>query len=178
MIVSDHGMMNVSSDHRLMLNDLIDVDSVNITDFGAFVGLNAKDSSNIAQLYSSLKANSTSNHYQVFLNEEMESAKPLWHYGSSERISDILLVADIGWSFSLKEYTGGPLGVHGWDPAAPQMHAMLYTAGPCFKPGVTADAMQNTELYTMMTRCLGIPGAPTNATTEGKNNIDGLMAIL
>jgi hypothetical protein len=174
MIVSDHGMMNTSLSKMIVLDELINIDMVNITSIGPVTMLNAKNFTDIPALFNTLLLNSTNNHYEVFLNHGMQDSKPQWHYGNSDRIGDIVIVAEIGWMVT-EHKIDNTYGAHGWDPFAPEMHAIFNGFGPCFKSDVVGEALQNTELYTMMTRCLGIKGAETNGTSEGLRIIDSLM---
>ena len=42
---------------------------------------------------------------------------------------------------------GPPGGSHGYDPAAPSMHAVFLARGPSFRRGAVVEAFENVHLY-------------------------------
>jgi predicted AlkP superfamily pyrophosphatase or phosphodiesterase len=47
-------------------------------------------------------------------------------------------------------------GTHGWDPALPSMHAVFIISGPDIPPGTTIPAVDNVDVYPLMTELLGL----------------------
>jgi len=78
-------------------------------------------------------------------------------YGSSDRISDIIVVADSGWSVGLSgnnlKETGG---AHGYDNFNKDMGAIFYAFGPAFKTNYIHPETQNTEIYNLLAYILDI----------------------
>ena len=88
---------------------------------------------------------------------------------------DFLLIADEGWMLYthdlLKEYNGKlPVkGMHGYDCDSMNMHAIFYAYGPQFKNNMGIDTFELIHIYPMLCKLLGI---------KPYENIDGKLKIL
>jgi predicted AlkP superfamily pyrophosphatase or phosphodiesterase len=47
-------------------------------------------------------------------------------------------------------------GMHGYDPAAPDMAATFVAAGPAFRAGAVVPDFDNVDVYPMLMRLLGL----------------------
>lgn len=176
-IVSDHGMMQILQEKVIYLDDLIDIESVQVTDSGPITMLNARMGTDLSRLYQQLQSNATHNHYTVYLSADMHRMAPQWHFDVDPRIGDIVIVCEIGYYLTLRKYNGFPYGMHGWAPEAPEMQAIYFATGPCFKEAVTAEQMENTEVYTSITRCLGLDDREVDGTSAGSDILRSLMTV-
>lgn len=84
------------------------------------------------------------------------------HYGKNERIFDLVCVAKPGWSIYWKNSEYGTGGAHGYDPVWKDMHAIFYATGPAFKKGYFQPSFENTNLYSLFAKILGLHPAKTD----------------
>ena len=157
-VVSDHGMVDVSKDKT------INIDNYNIPGIvdgkGPIMNI-LSDNKSIIDL--------------VIPNTTIVSAKLNYdlHYDSS--MYDFLLIADEGWMMyldeDLKEYDGEiPVkGMHGYHSDSINMHAIFYAFGPSFKKSLQIDTFELIHIYPMICKLLEI---------TPYENIDGDLEIL
>lgn len=166
-VVSDHGMGSVSSDKNIVLADYLPKSwPVRIEGSNPFFNL-YMDSLWIDSAYNSLK---TVKNIKVWKPEEV----PVYlNYGKNQRAGNIIIVADSGWSVSLKK----PMkmsygGTHGYDITNSDMHGIFYASGPDFKKAYIHPSFQNTDIYSLLSEILGI----TPAETDG--NLGNVIEML
>jgi len=156
-IVSDHGMGNISSKRNIALRDYIPKTwpvriEGGIPIFNLYAPGAWKDSA-----YASLKK---APHIQVWKPAEVPA---YLNYGKNQRVGDIIVVADSAWSVSIarpeKVETGG---THGYDPRDTDMHAIFYAVGPDFKRNYIQPSFQNIHIYPLLAYLLGIQPAKTD----------------
>lgn len=86
---------------------------------------------------------------------------PQWlHYQSDPNIGDVLVLPDEGFLFTDETCHDG--GVHGFDPAYSDMHALFRAMGPDVRVGENIGAFSNTAVYALVCRLLGISPAPND----------------
>ncbi len=97
-------------------------------------------------------------------------------YADSRRTGDFILVADEGATFrSFYQRKAGkaPAGMHGYDPALPDMGGIFYAEGPGIPRGATVRAMRAVDVAPSVCVLLGIAppsdmdGRPVGALTGG-----------
>lgn len=156
-VVADHGMGAISSKRNIVLRDYIPqlwpvrieggTPNFNLYAHGAW-----KDSAYVA-----LKK---APHIRVWKPAEVPA---YLNYGKSQRVGDIIVVADSAWSVSVSkpeiESTGG---THGYDPRNTDMHAIFYAVGPDFKKNYIQRSFQNIHIYPLLAYLLGIQPAKTD----------------
>lgn len=80
---------------------------------------------------------------------------PSWlHYQADENIGDVLVLPDEGFLFTDDSCSSG--GVHGYDPAYSDMHAIFRACGPGIKRGAQLGQFSNTAIYPLVCHLLGI----------------------
>ena len=47
-------------------------------------------------------------------------------------------------------------GMHGYDPAAPDMAAIFIAAGPAIRPGTLVAPFDNVDVYPLLMRLIGV----------------------
>lgn len=154
-IVSDHGMSALSKDRLVILDDLIDVQDVDIISFSPAVQMNVKEGK-LDEVYSSLKANE--NHYKIYKRDDIPDR---YHLKNHRRVSQLLMVADRGYTISTKSYVDSRPnypsgGTHGFDNNDPEMHALFIGSGPGFKKGLKVKAFENIHIYELIAYLLNI----------------------
>jgi predicted AlkP superfamily pyrophosphatase or phosphodiesterase len=95
-----------------------------------------------------------------------------WHYGVHSHIGELLLVAEIGYTFvdtnERKQMgTGRIRGVHGYDPLqSPELQGIFYAAGPHIQPGRRLESFSNIEVAPFIAALLQLPPLP-DAESDG-----------
>ena len=155
-VVSDHGMAELSEEKVIFLDNLIDLDRVEMIDWSP-VAMLRPDEGMRDEIYQALKQNEEN--YRVFLKEELPS-----EYGFTDhyRIPDIIMIADVSYSISSREFfdeRGIPAGMHGYDHQAPEMATIFIASGPAFNAGDIVPAFSSLHLYELMAHLLDLEPA-------------------
>tara|TARA_B100000029_G_scaffold315475_1_gene307896 strand:+ start:1 stop:1194 length:1194 start_codon:yes stop_codon:yes gene_type:complete len=160
-IVSDHGMVDVSEERVINIDDFnlpgtiegrgpIMNYKINSDDLDKILDINIPH----VQLKSSIK------------NNQLHYHNPFY---------DFLLIADEGWMMysnkDIEKYNGKlPVkGMHGYDASSMNMHAIFYAYGPKFKSGFAIDTFELIHVYPILCELLGI---------KPYENIDGSLKVL
>lgn len=157
-IVSDHGMAQLSRDRMIFLDDYISVDDVTVVNWSPnldLIPLNGQEESIFQAL------NNAHPQLTVYKKEDLPASL---HYKNHRRVTPIVGLAENGWSITTHElFDRSPNsfkgGAHGYHPDNKDMHGIFIAKGPSFKSGFTDDAFSNIHLYEMMCELLGIPPA-------------------
>lgn len=165
MIVSDHGMAEVSRDRIVVLDEMIDPEDVELIEYSPSVMMDVK-AGKLEEVYESLKEKE--DHYRVYKKEDIPER---FHLKNHPRVPDILMVADLGYTInfesyfnSRQEYPSG--GAHGFDNQERDMHALFLAKGPDFKSGFEAGLLQNVHLYELMAHLLNIDPARNDGSLD------------
>lgn len=155
-IVSDHGMAEVPNGHAISVDSMVpatvatNVSTGQIVGFSPLPGQQAKAEEHLLGAHAN---------YDCWKRENLPAR---WHYGTHRRVPPIICQMHEGWdavsTLSLKHRQPGTRGSHGYDPALPSMQAVFIGHGPAFRQGVVMEAIQNVDVYPLMTRLLDIPG--------------------
>lgn len=163
MIVSDHGMIKVSPDKRIVLDEYINVDEIDIISYSPALMFNVEERGNKTEFYSALKADQ--NHYKVYSKVDIPER---YHLKNNIRTPDFLMVVDEGYTINSKEYfesrgSNYPSGgAHGFDNSNIKMEALFVAYGPAFKKGVKLDRFENIHLYEVMAKILNVEPTPND----------------
>ncbi|MDE2427149.1 MAG: alkaline phosphatase family protein [Burkholderiales bacterium] len=158
-IVSDHGMAEISPARRIFLSRLANPDSYRVVSYGTFAGIEAQPGQEDALALSLLKPQA---HMQCWRKEAIPAR---FHYGQNARVPRFLCMADVGWMIFADEktdYKGS--GAHGYDNLAPEMNALFIANGPQFKPGVVLPVFDNVDVYPLLMTLLHIPALHSDGT--------------
>ncbi len=157
MVVSDHGMADISPERYINLNEYIDRNW-----FSLITGGNPVYSLKPKEEYreKAIAALKLIPNLKVWERHEIPER---YHYGSNHRIQDVLIEAEIGYSVGLSNdsswYTGG---AHGYDNQNPDMYGIFFAQGPAFKKNYKHKAFINTNLYTIVAHILDLEPAETD----------------
>jgi alkaline phosphatase D len=156
-VVSDHGMGEISSERNIAIRDFIPENwPVRIDGGNPNFNIYAEDGW-VDSAYLALKK---SNHLQVWKPSEVPEHL---NYGSNPKVGDIIVVADSAWSVTMKkpkkQFTGG---THGYDIRNTDVHTIFYAAGPAFKQNYIHPSFQNIHIYPLLAHLLGIMPAKTD----------------
>jgi predicted AlkP superfamily pyrophosphatase or phosphodiesterase len=154
-LVSEHGMSQLSPDRVIVLDDYIDVSSVDLIDTAPIVGLNPKPGVSVDALYAALKDQHPA--LEVYLRSNLPDVYRLRNH---PRMPALIGIADDGWhptTFARQlEGEEFSLGNHGYDPVHRSMHGLFIASGPQFRQGLVVPAFSNLHVYDLICQVLGI----------------------
>lgn len=165
-IVSDHGMTELSPKKVIVLDEIIDLDDVEVISWTPIAGIrpNPGKAEEIFRLLD--QKNPYREHYQVYRREDLPDELRL---KKSDRVPEIMVIADLPYTITHKEElrtTGIPRGGHGYDPAHPDMQAIFIAHGPDFKVGHRTGTLYNIDLYELMAHLLKVEPAPNDGNLD------------
>ena len=91
------------------------------------------------------------------------------HYGTNERIGDIVVCPDCGWQFADIPKNGN--GAHGYDPAHSNMQVIFRAFGPDFKEKYVSKGFVNTDIYSLLAHLLKIKPEKTDGSLDGVKDL-------
>lgn len=164
-VVSDHGMSQLSTERVIVLDDYLDMATVTTIDGSPVIGLSPRTGT-VDDIVSALKGKHP--HLSVYRREE---TPPHLHYRTHPRVPPVIALADDGWTLASRtqvlgwQKDGRKLGgAHGYDPNTKSMQGLLIVSGPQFRTGEVTPPIQNIHLYEMMSRVLGLTPAPNDGS--------------
>ncbi|MGE0088579.1 MAG: ectonucleotide pyrophosphatase/phosphodiesterase [Bacteroidales bacterium] len=153
-VVSDHGMADISSNRYINLSDFLNKDWFSVIAGGNPVYSLQPKPEYYQQVLSKLKG---IEHLKVW---ERNDIPKRYVYGTSSRVNDILIEADLGWSVAWvddKERFSG--GTHGYDNMLPEMQGIFFAKGPAFKQGYVHESFMNIDVYPIIAKILDLKPA-------------------
>ncbi len=162
-VVSDHGMAAIDSEKVINVSEVLTrYPNIERIAGGAVGGLFSNSSDEISQVVRDLKEHSTL--YKVYKKNEIPAR---FHYQNSNRIPDVLIVAEEGAYISLKPSffpsSFSNKGAHGYDNELASMQATFIASGPNFPQNLSVNTFSNVYVYAMMCKLLKIKAAPNEA---------------
>ena len=156
-IVSDHGMVDVSEDRLINIDDYINI-NYEVYGKGPYVEIrNIKNNEDFVFPYIP--------YVDVYKNEYF----PDRYHFKTDNLGEYLLLAEPGWLlYTNKDISEGGLtikGMHGYDPLYIDMHGIFYAYGPQFKNGLTINTFESIHIYPIICKILNIK---PNDTIDGK----------
>jgi hypothetical protein len=184
-VVSDHGMTPVSPDRVMLLDDYVDLKTVQVDFLSSTVGLRPLRGT-AADL---VKALAGLPHAKAYLTDHvpprsgpagwLHAADTQWlhrsdylperfHLTGNARIPDVWIVPELGWHIQTRNNAKVPAvhdqkGDHGFDNAERAMHGILIANGPAFKNGgEVIEPTANIHIYNLMCAILQLHPAPND----------------
>ena len=162
-VVSDHGMAQLSDRRLIYLEDYLDLSTVDITEWSPVLGLVPRSGS-VDAVYAALKGK----HPSLGIYKREETPAHL-HYRNNERIPPILGLAQDGWTITtrgmaLATRVAGRAngGAHGYDPTLKSMHGLFVAAGPRIREGLRSPVFENIHVYNFLCDLLGLKPSPND----------------
>jgi predicted AlkP superfamily pyrophosphatase or phosphodiesterase len=160
-VVSDHGMAALSPDRMIVLDNYLDVSTVDVVDWAPVLALSPKDG-NVEKLYAALKGKHPA--LDVYRSNEIPAVYDL---AGHPRLPAVVGIAKEGWLItSTREVDRwgqpdrhAPGGTHGYDARLQSMQGLFIAAGPRIKSGVTVKPFKNIHIYDFMCAVLGLQPA-------------------
>ncbi|WP_343696869.1 ectonucleotide pyrophosphatase/phosphodiesterase [Flavobacterium sp.] len=149
-IVSDHGMADISNDKKVAVLDYLKPEWLGYKDvINPIMSLQAKSG------YQDSIFNALRKVPHIKFWKSTEIPKRL-HFGTNPRVHDFVIEADKGWSLVSKESQNIKGGTHGYDNKNKDMHAIFYAKGPAFKVDKTVRTFPNVSVYPLIAHILGL----------------------
>ncbi len=172
-VVSDHGMSQLSDQRIIYLDDYLDLSTADVTELSPNLGLSPRSGS-VDAIYASLKGKHPS--LAVYKREETPAHL---RYRNNQRIPPIVGLADEGWRIATRrmavvDWAAGRSngGAHGYDPTLKSMHGLFVAAGPRVREGLRVPAFENVHVYNFLCAVLGLKPAPNDGDPSV---IEGLL---
>ena len=164
--VSDHSMVNTSSDRVVLLDKYIDPSTYRLIESGP-IGQIWPNEGKLDEIYTNLTMPKSHKHLQVYKKAEIPQE---YHWKHNRRIPPIFVEPDVGWTVTTSNATIPPgewvRGTHGWPPQKAKTYSILFAQGPAFKVGYEIEPFSILDLYPMMCDLLGIEPRPHNGTMK------------
>lgn len=160
-LVSDHGMADVAADRVIRLDLALPAGSFRTVSTGALAGIEAIPGQESVLADALLQPRP---HMECWRKAAVPARL---HYRRNPRIPAFLCLADSGWLIADRAPRPGLRlgGMHGYDPAAPDMAATFVAAGPAFRTGKTVPPFDNVDVYPLLMRLIGVTALPSDGTT-------------
>lgn len=180
-LVSDHGMIDVTLERRMLLDQLVEGIDARIVNSGALAHIYLKNPSEKKSVLESLKTKK--GNFKIVDPLDLEYYKDINSFG--ERIGDLIILADPGYYLAndqnyletvarrMRIDGTSTRGEHGFDPQAQEMHAIFYANGPQIKEGLTIESFENIHVYPLICKILGLP-----IPSDIDGNVEVLQPIL
>ena len=156
-VVSDHGMSQLSYSRMIYLDDALDLSTVDITEEHGSLGIWPRTMS-VDALYRHLHGRYPP--LTVYKREELPASL---HYAGNPRIPPIVGTLQDGWFLTSYERearaTELHFGAHGFPPTYTSMGALFVAAGPGVRQGLLVEPFENIHVYEFMCRLLNLTPA-------------------
>lgn len=152
-IVSDHGLAPVPVDHIRPLSDVVDPTIMDAITEGPLLDIYPKPGKD-AEVAARLAKPPA--HLSCWARKDIPSR---FKFGTNPRTPPFLCLSEIGWSFP-ENPKGYIKGEHGYDNSDPAVASVFIAAGPAFRTGITLDRFDNVDVYSLMTKLIGITPTP------------------
>ncbi len=154
-IVSDHGMSYVLSDHVIRPKDYLKPSWIRKIEGNLPANIYASSPSAADSIVAALSAVDNLRAWK------RANVPAKLHYSHNPSIGDVVVLPDVGFIFQDDSITGG--GTHGWDPDMSDMHAVFRAVGPSFYK-TDLGHFSNTTVYPLLCHLLGINPAPNDGS--------------
>ena len=158
-IVSDHGMTEISPERIVNIEEMLDGYKYESGDNGPFMLVEPAEGE-LENIYNKLKENE--NHFKVYKKEDVPEC---FHYSDNPLISKIIIIAENGWGVetnkslkNLKKH--GTKGNHGYDNYWMDMNGIFYAIGPAFKSNYMVGTINNIDIYPLLCKIYNIVPNP------------------
>ena len=157
-MVSDHGMKEVTPDKLINLDPIKQDEKYRIVNNGALAHVYLEKGVNKQSITDYI--NDRAEHLTAYKIEDF----PHYNDKSNPCLGDIVLLPEYGYYLSDSRRIGmvqsGRFkqgGEHGFHPDFLEMHAIFYANGPAFKKGMKIPSFENIHVYPMICEILGLP---------------------
>lgn len=168
-IVSDHGMAEISNDRLILLDGLLDLEDVIIRDLAPVTMMEPKHDRDFDLLFNSLKEQE--NNYKVYKKNDLPEE---YNLKNNIRVPELILIADPGYTIATNEWLIGRVvegGNHGYDHRAKEMRSLFIGYGPSFKNGYTSHPFSSVHIYELMSHLLDIEPSLNDGSPDSLQHV-------
>ncbi|HEX2249143.1 MAG TPA: ectonucleotide pyrophosphatase/phosphodiesterase [Gemmatimonadales bacterium] len=171
-LVSDHGMSTLDQQRIIYLEDLIDLQGVDVIDWGPFLSLDPGRRQ--WEIYRQLEQS----HPRLTVYHK-SSIPAHYHYRSHHRIPPIIGIADDGWMVTTRDRLAADStkpfsrGGHGHAPENESMRAIFVARGPAFRKGLVVEPFRNIHVYPLLAHILELQPAPHDGSLDSVRGMLG-----
>jgi len=163
-IVSDHGMTSCDAERVLILDDYLDLATVQIDFEETCAGLRPLAGNDIAAMMRAL-AKIPPQQAKAYRSTELPERFRV--DATHPRVPPVWIVPAEGWhvvrrSLYHKALTHFLRGQHGYDPGFASMGGIFIAHGPAFKSGVVVEPVENIHIYNLLCAALALKPAPND----------------
>jgi ectonucleotide pyrophosphatase/phosphodiesterase family protein 1/3 len=183
MIVSDHGMSDMSCDRSILVGNYLSGEVMNKTYM--YTG-------SAGRISNKYYADSKYNYYELAPDQQVSIANITntlscvtpymavydkqylprqFHYINNIRIDDVQLIVVDTYMTEKTEPWCPIRGYHGWDARYDSMKALFIGYGPTFRQRSAVPSFENIELYNLMAYLVNVTSAANNGTAGRLNNL-------
>ena len=165
-IVSDHGMTELSRERLVFLDDAADLDAeAEHVLWDTPTHIWPREGVDVDALVARLDA---LDHVRAFRRENTPAHL---HFRQSDRIAPVVVLPDEGWSVTTRARAAAspqfPIaGSHGFDVRNRSMHATFFAHGPSFRAHARVQTIATVDVYTILAHALGIQPAPNSGDAK------------
>lgn len=158
-IVSDHGMAALSVERVVILDDYVDLNTVQIDFEGPMAGLRPNDGDVGALM---VKLEKLPAHVKAYRVEDLPAHLAVT---PNPRQPPVWILVDEGWHLQRRSWFKAKLGAyskgeHGYDPAFKSMQGILIVHGPAFRTGgACIEAVESIHVYNLLCAAAGLKPA-------------------
>jgi len=149
-IVSDHGMTNISDGKKVKILDYL---KPNWLEYAEVINPIMSISTSLNSQDSISKALRKVPHIRYWKTGKLPKRL---HYGNNDRTLDFVIEAKKGYSLVKNSSQKIKGGTHGYDNKVKDMHAIFYAKGPDFKVNKRLRTFQNVSVYNLIAQILGL----------------------
>lgn len=165
-VVSDHGLAETAPARTIVLDDYLDLATVDLVETGPSVrlrpGSGAMPPADLEVWTARTVAALTGRHRHTTVYRG-DALPTRFRSPASPRLPPVIAVADDGWMILSRRQRDRwtaegerVRGEHGFDPSAPSMQGVFVASGPAFESGRRVAAFENRHLYEAFCRVLDI----------------------
>lgn len=150
-IVSDHGMTNLSKERVIEVDKIIPEEFAEVTSHTAYSLIEPKEGY-VEKVKELLRINQKNYHFY-----DRDSIPERFNYGKNRRISKILMIADCGWALSNNQkWSDKYVASHGYDNQCKDMQGLFIAKGLNFKNNYKSAGLMNIDIYPLLAKLLDI----------------------
>jgi ectonucleotide pyrophosphatase/phosphodiesterase family protein 5 len=154
-VVSDHGMTNISSDRVVNIENILTGLKYKQNDNGPFMMIEPA-SGELDSIY--YRLSESEKHFKVYKREDVPE---YFHFSNNPLISRIIVMAENGWGLgtnkSIENMKKHPeRGNHGYDNYWMDMNGIFYALGPAFKNNYLVGTINNIDIYPLLCKIFNI----------------------
>ena len=174
-VVSDHGMADISSERTVNLNEHTNMEGIIQEGSGPYTMLYGVNESILERVVQDLN---NANHIKAYLKKDIPDR---FHFKNHYRIKDALVLADEGWYIENQAISSSSVagtyipkgGTHGYDNMLKSMHALFIASGPDLQSGTVIPPFENVNIYPLICHILNTDNYPK--IDGNKKNIKNIL---